>query len=108
MIARAGAARAALGDGHPGGRRAELVPRPAAAPLPADLGSADDAAAEASEAATALRALGIVGVLGPVVDVGLESGSALGARVYSDDPAEVAAYADATVRAYREGTSSAR
>jgi beta-N-acetylhexosaminidase len=37
-----------------------------------------------------------------VVDVGLESGSALGARVYSDDPGQVAAYADATVRAYRD------
>jgi beta-N-acetylhexosaminidase len=41
-------------------------------------------------------------VLGPVLDVGLESGSALGARVYSDDPEEVAGFADATVRAYRE------
>ncbi len=71
--------------------------------VPADLGSARDAGAEASEAATALRELGIVGVLGPVVDVGLESGSALGARVYSDNADEVAAYADATVRAYRRG-----
>jgi beta-N-acetylhexosaminidase len=34
--------------------------------------------------------------------VGFESGSALGARVYSDDPEEVAAYAEAVVRAYRE------
>jgi beta-N-acetylhexosaminidase len=36
-----------------------------------------------------------------VVDVGQESGSSLGARLYSDNPEEVSAYADATVRAYR-------
>jgi Glycosyl hydrolase family 3 N terminal domain len=53
---------------------------------PADLGSADEAAAEASAAGSALRSVGVNGVLGPVVDVGLESGTALGARVYSDDP----------------------
>lgn len=70
--------------------------------LPADFGSAGEAAAAARESAATLRGLGLNGVLGPVVDVGLESGSALGARVYSDDPAEVAAYADATVRAYRK------
>ena len=41
-------------------------------------------------------------MLGPVVDVGSsETGSALGSRVYSDDPDEVATYADAVVRAYR-------
>ncbi len=70
--------------------------------LPADLGSAGEAGAAARESAAALRDLGLNGVLGPVVDVGLESGSALGARVYSDEPDEVAAYADATVRAYRQ------
>ena len=37
-------------------------------------------------------------MLGPVVDVGLPAGSALGARVYSDEPDEVAAFADATVQ----------
>jgi len=41
-------------------------------------------------------------VLGPVVDVGgAETGSALGARVYSDQPDEVSAYAEQTVAAYR-------
>lgn len=71
------------------------------AALPADLGSTREAAAAASESAATLRGLGLTGVLGPVVDVGLGAGSALGARVYSDDPAEVAGYAEATVRAYR-------
>jgi beta-N-acetylhexosaminidase len=69
---------------------------------PADLRSAGDAAAQARESGKALRALGVNGVLGPVVDVGgTETGSTLGARVYSDDPEEVASFADATVHAYR-------
>ncbi len=71
------------------------------AALPADLGSAAEAGATAKESASTLRGLGVNGVLGPVVDVGTESGSALGARVYSDQPDEVAAYAEDTVGAYR-------
>jgi beta-N-acetylhexosaminidase len=69
---------------------------------PADLASADEAHAQATEMADTLRGLNITGVLGPVADVGFESGSALGARVYSDDPAEVSSYAAAMVGAYRE------
>jgi beta-N-acetylhexosaminidase len=69
---------------------------------PADLASAKEAAAQATETARTLRGLSITGLLDPVVDVGLESGSALGARVYSDDPEEVSAYADAVIRAYRQ------
>jgi beta-N-acetylhexosaminidase len=68
---------------------------------PADLGSAGQAAAQAADAAGTLRELNVNGVLGPLVDVGLAAGSALGARVYSDDPREVVGYAEATVRAYR-------
>jgi beta-N-acetylhexosaminidase len=73
---------------------------PAAAP--AELRSAREAASQAREAAKSLRALGVNAVLGPVLDVGSsETGSALGSRVYSDDPHEVSAYASAVVRAYR-------
>jgi beta-N-acetylhexosaminidase len=73
---------------------------PAAAP--ADLGSAREAGAQARDSAKTLRSLGVNAVLGPVIDVGGgETGSALGSRVYSDDPEEVSAYAEATVRAYR-------
>ena len=72
------------------------------AALPADLGSAAEAGATAKESASALHGLGVNGVLGPVVDVGgAETGSSLGARVYSDQPEEVSAYAEATVGAYR-------
>ena len=69
---------------------------------PADLRSAKTAGAEARSSASSLRALGVNAVLGPVIDVGgTETGSALGTRIYSDDPEEVATYANATVRAYR-------
>jgi beta-N-acetylhexosaminidase len=72
------------------------------AALPADFRSAAEAGAAAGESASALHGLGLNGVLGPVVDVGGgETGSALGARVYSDQPDEVAGYAEETVRAYR-------
>lgn len=68
---------------------------------PADVSSTGQAAALAGETATTLRGLNVTGVLGPVADVGLGSGSALGARVYSDDPDEMAAYVDAVITAYR-------
>ena len=74
---------------------------------PADLASAAEAAAEAGASASSLRELNLNGVLGPVIDVGLPADPALGARVYSDDPAGVARFAAATVRAYgREGVLS--
>jgi beta-N-acetylhexosaminidase len=69
---------------------------------PADVASASEAAAGALASGRALRNLGVTGVLGPVLDVGREPGGALGARAYSDDPEEVAAFAQASVRAYRE------
>jgi beta-N-acetylhexosaminidase len=68
----------------------------------ADLASAQEAAAQALETARTMRDLNITGLLGPVIDVGFESGSALGARVYSDDPEDVSAYAKVMVRAFRE------
>ena len=69
---------------------------------PADLESADAAGAEAGESAGALAALGVTGVIGPALDVSPEGGSALGALAYSDNPAEVAAFADAELAAYGE------
>jgi beta-N-acetylhexosaminidase len=68
---------------------------------PADTASASDAGAGALDSARALRDVNVTGVLGPVLDVGLGSGSPLGAWVYSDDPEEVAAFAQATVDSYR-------
>jgi len=75
------------------------LPPPTAA---SDLASSREAADGASQAGAALHELGVNAVLGPDVDVGSgETGSVLGARVYSDDPADVSAYAEATVGAYR-------
>jgi beta-N-acetylhexosaminidase len=70
---------------------------------PADLASVGEARAQAVETARTLRGLGMNGILAPTVDVGLQTGSALGARVYSDDPQAVARFAGATVRALRRG-----
>lgn len=67
---------------------------------PAQLASATEAAQAATETAAALTSLGVTGVLGPVVDVGFEGSAAVGDEVYSDDPAEVAGYAGAVIRAY--------
>ena len=78
---------------------ADLPPALAAADVESDA----DAAEQAGQSAVALREANVTGVLGPVIDVGLGDGSALGARVYSDDPAEVADYAAATTKAYRRG-----
>jgi beta-N-acetylhexosaminidase len=70
---------------------------------PVDLPDADTGGLEAAQAAATLRPLGVTGIIGPVLDVGSEEGGepALGAAVYSDDPAEVAGYADAVATAYR-------
>lgn len=67
---------------------------------PADLTSAGQAGSEAGDSASALAGLGVSGVLGPSLDVSPEGGSALGELAYSDDPAEVAAFADSELSAY--------
>jgi beta-N-acetylhexosaminidase len=67
---------------------------------PADLGSPDDVEEAAGNAADALAEVGLTGVLGPVVDVGTESGSPLGERLYSDEPDRVSDYALTTFEAF--------
>lgn len=75
----------------------DLPPATAAADLP----SAARAFEEAVEAAAALRAVGLNGVLAPVVDVAPPDGAAVGERAFSDDPRDVAGYAEAVVDAFR-------
>jgi beta-N-acetylhexosaminidase len=75
----------------------DLPPATAAA----DLASPAEAGQESAQAADALAAAGLNGVLGPVIDVGVEDGGAVGARAFSDEPARVAAYGKAVVGAYR-------
>ena len=66
-----------------------------------ELRTVRQAASEARGAGGALKALGVNGVLAPVVDVGLPEDLAVGPRTFSDDPEQVAAYAEAVVGAYR-------
>ena len=75
---------------------------------PADIASPADAGRTAAVAGKTLRQLGVTGVLAPVIDVGLETDPALGARVFSDNPGRVANYAVQSVTAYdRQGMFSA-
>ena len=75
---------------------------------PADIASPADAGRAAGAAAKTLRQLGVTGVLTPVIDVGLETDPALGARVFSDNAVRVAEYAVQSVTAYdRQGMFSA-
>ena len=67
---------------------------------PADVASPADAGRAASASARTLRQLGVTGVLAPVIDVGLETDPALGARVFSDEPVRVAQFGIQTVTAY--------
>ncbi len=102
--------RAAAGAHHvrpwvmadqPGGSEFNALPGLPPTTAPADLNDARQGAAEATAAARTLRALGVDGVLGPVLDVAPDDNVAVGARAYSDDAAEVAAYARRTAAAYR-------
>lgn len=72
---------------------------------PGDLRNAAQAAQQGRQAARTLRDLGVNAVIGPDIDVGaIDQGEdAFGPRVFSDDPRQVAAYANAMVRAYRRG-----
>jgi len=84
-----------------GGRFNAFADLPPAA-APTELRSNAEAFEEADLAARTLAPLGVNGVLAPVVDVATPDGPALGARAYSEDPRQVAAYATAVVRAYRQ------
>ena len=86
---------------QPGGELNSFPDLPPAS-TPAALGSAAEAGTQAAESAHALSELGVNGVLGPSLDVGVQGGSALGNETYSDDPAEVSAFADAVLRAYSD------
>jgi beta-N-acetylhexosaminidase len=69
---------------------------------PADIESPREAAEGAKEAAEALAEIGVTGVLAPVLDVGTETGGALGARLHSDDPDAVRDYGLAVLEEFEE------
>ena len=76
----------------------DLPPEDAAA----DTASPREAKEAAEAAAEALEEIGITGVLGPGIDVGTESGGALEAQLYSDDPEQVENYGLAKIEAYED------
>jgi beta-N-acetylhexosaminidase len=70
---------------------------------PGDFHSAAGATAALTESATTLKALGINGLLQPSLDLSSgETGTVLGARVFSGDPEKVADYARRSVSACRQ------
>ena len=69
---------------------------------PADMRDAGEAALAARDTGNALREAGINTVLAPDIDVGPEDGGAVGARAFSDDAGEVADFAIAQTRSFRE------
>jgi beta-N-acetylhexosaminidase len=71
------------------------------ADAPADLTSAQQGGQEAAASAQTLRPLGVTAVFGPNLDVGQVDEPVLGARVFSDEPRQVAAFAETTAPAYR-------
>ena len=83
-----------------GGEQSAFPDLPPAA-LPGDLAGLPDAVDQFRDAARALRTAGLTGVIGPPVDVSTEAGGPLGARAFSDDETQVAAYAKAGVGAFR-------
>ena len=67
---------------------------------PADVSSVEDAAQLAGLTGRTLRRLGLNAILAPSLEVAPSDQGAMGARAFSDDPLDVAAYASATVPAY--------
>jgi beta-N-acetylhexosaminidase len=68
---------------------------------PAQTASVVQAARLARSTGRTLKSLGLNAVFAPSLEVGPESEGAMGVRAYSDEPDQVAAYAQTTVEAYR-------
>ena len=67
---------------------------------PAETESVVEAAALARTAGRTFRRLGLNAIWAPSLEVGPEDGGAMGTRAFSDEPDQVAAYAQATVEEY--------
>jgi beta-N-acetylhexosaminidase len=70
------------------------------ADAPADTGNFATAAAEARTTARTFKRLGLNAILAPSLEVGTEDGGAMGSRAFSDEPDQVAAYAQGNVEQY--------
>ena len=71
---------------------------------PADTENVSDASAEARSTTRAFRRAGLNAIWAPSLEVGPEDGGAMGTRAFSDEPGQVAAYAQATLEEYSRGS----
>ena len=67
---------------------------------PADTSNVSEAAVVARETARTFKRLGLDAIWAPSLEVGAEDGGAMGTRSFSDEPGQVAAYAQATLEEY--------
>lgn len=70
---------------------------------PADTANVSEAAAEARATTRAFRRFGLNAIWAPSLEVGPEDGGAMGTRSFSDEPGQVAAYAQAALEEYSRG-----
>lgn len=99
QVTRARQAQPFLGAVQQGGEWNAL---PALPPkrAPADTANVSDAAAAARSTSRAFKRLGLNAIWAPSLEVGPEDGGAMGTRSFSDEPGQVAAYAQATLEEY--------
>lgn len=69
---------------------------------PAGTGNVAEASTDARTTARTFKRLGMNAILAPSLEVGPEDGGAMGTRSYSDEPDQVAAFAQAQVEQYTE------
>ena len=69
---------------------------------PADTSGVSEASAGARTTARTFKRLGMNAILAPSLEVGPEDGGAMGTRAFSDEPDQVAAYAQANVEEYTD------
>ena len=75
-----------------------LPPRDA----PADTANVADASSEARDTARTWKRLGMNAIFAPSLEVGPADGGAMGTRAFSDEPDQVAAYAQANVQRFTD------
>jgi beta-N-acetylhexosaminidase len=96
---RARAPRPLLGAVQQGGEWNALPALPPAL-APADLENFKEAAADARTTGRTFKRFGLNMIWGPSLEVGAVDGGAMGTRAFSDEPDQVAAYAQASVKGY--------
>ncbi|MEA2480934.1 MAG: beta-N-acetylhexosaminidase [Thermoleophilaceae bacterium] len=68
---------------------------------PGETDNVSQAATVAGKTARTFKRLGLNAIFAPSLEVGAPDESAMGVRAYSDEPAQVAAYAQGTIESYR-------